>query len=80
MGRVLWLADVIADDCSTVTVSSYAAGSDGAPVVLYTIEGGGHNEPSITEERTDLRPRRLPQNRDIEMAEEVWRFFGQTTP
>jgi polyhydroxybutyrate depolymerase len=69
--------DVTVDDDSTVTISRYAAGPGGAPVVFYAIDGGGHNEPSLTQERLDLSPRRLPQNRDIEMAEEVWRFFSE---
>lgn len=73
------LDDVEPGDGSTVTISRFAAGSGEAPVVLYTIDGGGHNEPSLTQERADLRARRLPQNRDIEMAEEVWHFFSELT-
>ena len=68
--------DLDPDDGSTVTVTRYAAGESGAPVVLYAVDGGGHNEPSISRELDDLPPRRAPQNRDIEMAEEVWSFFA----
>lgn len=69
--------DVDPDDGSTVMISRYAAGPGGAPVVFYAVEGGGHNEPSLTQHLVDLPPRRAPQNRDIEMAEEVWRFFRE---
>lgn len=69
--------DLDPDDGSTVMISRYVAGPGGAPVVFYAVEGGGHNEPSLTHHLVDLRPRRAPQNRDIEMAEEVWRFFSE---
>ncbi len=68
--------DLDPDDGSTVTVTRYAAGESGAPVVFYAVDGGGHNEPSISRRFDDLPPRRAPQNRDIEMAEEVWSFFA----
>ncbi|MDH4169966.1 MAG: hypothetical protein OEW42_10280 [Acidimicrobiia bacterium] len=69
--------DVDPDDGSTVTISRYGAEPGGAPVVFYAVDGGGHNEPSLTEELVGQPPRRGPQNRDIEMAEEVWRFFTE---
>lgn len=48
-----------------------------ANVVLYRIVGGGHTEPSIRERYPRLIQRLLgPQNGDIEMADEVWRFFS----
>jgi polyhydroxybutyrate depolymerase len=68
--------DLDLDDGSTVTVTRHAAGESGAPVVFYAVDGGGHNEPSISQQLDDLPPRRAPQNRDIEMAEEVWNFFA----
>jgi polyhydroxybutyrate depolymerase len=44
--------------------------------VLYEVRGGGHTEPSLTEHNRRLYKRIVgPQNRDIEMAEEVWSFF-----
>ena len=50
----------------------------GVPVVeMDKVHGGGHTEPSLTEH---YQPFYLgvvgAQNRDIEMAEEVWRFFA----
>lgn len=45
----------------------------GAPVVLYTIEGGGHTWPSGSQ----YLPRRVigRVTRDIDGAEEIWSFF-----
>ncbi|NND02579.1 MAG: hypothetical protein HKN91_07315 [Acidimicrobiia bacterium] len=48
------------------------------PVVLLTVQGGGHTEPSATQ-----RHRRAwialvgPQNGDIETVDVVWRFFQE---
>jgi len=42
-------------------------------VAFYTVNGGGHQYPSIAHD-----PRRLdfgPQNRDIEGAVEIWNFL-----
>ena len=72
--------DVDPDDGSTVTITRYASEPGGAPVAFYAIDGGGHNEPSLTQELVGLPPQRAPQNRDIEMAEEVWGFFSEVDP
>ena len=72
------LPDIDTHDDSTVRVTRYTGGRDGSEVVLYAVRGGGHTEPSLSEHYSFLY--RLivgPQNGDIEMAEEVWRFFSR---
>jgi len=62
-------------DKSTVTRLTYCAPKH-FPVVLYRVERGGHTEPSLQEHYRRLYKRIVgPQNRDIEMADEVWQFF-----
>ncbi len=71
------LPDVDPDDKSRVVVHHYAAKPNGAPVVLYEVQGGGHTEPS-----TSIAYSRIlsfivgNQNRDIEMADKLWEFFA----
>ena len=71
------LPDTDTRDGGTVHVERYTGGKAGSEVVLYEVRGGGHTEPSRSE-----RYRRLyrlivgAQNGDIEMAEEVWKFFS----
>lgn len=63
-------------DRSTVHIKQYLGGKDDTEVVLYEIRGGGHIEPSLTEHFSRLYMRIVGrQNKDFEMAEEVWRFF-----
>ena len=72
------LPDIDTNDHSTVHVSHYAGVGDSSEVVLYEVRGGGHTEPSLIERYGILYRRILgPQNGDIEMAEEVWRFFSR---
>lgn len=59
-------------DNSSVERLSFRNGRGGSEVVLYRVTGGGHNEPSI---RIAKQNTAGDQNRDIEMAEEVWQFF-----
>jgi polyhydroxybutyrate depolymerase len=71
--RVDALPDV-ADDGMTVTRQTYGPGRDGAEVVLYVIEGGGHTWPG----RVGAGPvERLlgPSTRDIDANELMWEFF-----
>lgn len=69
------LPDLDRRDRSTVDVTTYSGLR--APVVLYTVQGGGHNIPRTDPEMTV--PERLvgPQNRDIEGPEEIWAFLSQ---
>jgi poly(3-hydroxybutyrate) depolymerase len=46
-------------------------------VVLLRVEGGGHTRPSYDPVSDDWRERAGGHNRDIESAEEVWRFLSQ---
>ncbi len=50
-------------------------------VELIRIDGGGHVEPSRTQRYVGLIARVLgTQNGDLEMADEVWRFFKRQSP
>lgn len=60
------------EDNSSVSKHSFLNGTNNTEVVLYRIDGGGHNEPSIKIKKENSAG---DQNRDIEMAEEVWTFF-----
>lgn len=63
-------------DHSRVKTTQYLNKINNTEVILYTVTGGGHTEPSV-----DVHYRPLfkvlvgRQNRDIEMAEEVFEFF-----
>jgi polyhydroxybutyrate depolymerase len=70
--------DINTKDGSTVRVKHYVGGRDNTEVVLYEIRGGGHTEPSRHEHYRRLYSYIVgKQNKDIEMAEEVWRFFAR---
>ncbi len=61
----------LADDGTTVTRKTWGPGKDGAEVILYTIEGGGHTWPG--------RPRFVEflgkSTRDISANDLIWDFF-----
>jgi polyhydroxybutyrate depolymerase len=65
-----------AKDTTHATRILWGADPSKLQVELLKIDGGGHIEPSITE-----RPHAMytmivgPQNGDLEIAEEAWRFF-----
>lgn len=64
-------------DGSTVQIRRYSGGKNNTEVVLYEIRGGGHTEPSLTEHYRRLYKLVVgPQNRDIEMVDEVLKFFN----
>lgn len=68
--------NVTTDDNSTVEKSTYDNGLNNSEVVLYKIIGGGHTEPSKIEKYAQVYKNIVgEQNEDIEMAEEVWKFF-----
>ena len=68
--------DRVTKDHSTVVRYRYANAANEPAVVLYEVRGGGHTEPSLTEHYRWLYKRIVgPQNKDIEMADEVWQFF-----
>jgi polyhydroxybutyrate depolymerase len=72
------LPDRDADDGTRAQRQTFAV-RDGRPVVeLIRIDGGGHVEPSARERYARFVARLLGrQSGEIEMADEVWRFFAQ---
>lgn len=74
--RVKILPDRNKRDGGTVRVEHYFRGENDTEVVLYEIGGAGHTEPSLSEHyRRFYKIVVGKQNKDIEMAEEVWEFF-----
>lgn len=74
------LCDAVCDDSDGSTVSRAAYGGSGAsaPVVFYTVEGGGHIPPSIDHVVRGLARRVIGlgnQNRDIEGVRRAWEFL-----
>lgn len=68
--------DTIKKDKSTAIKLLYKNGINKTEVVLYKIINGGHTEPSRTEKyRKFYKSIVGNQNEDIEMANEVWKFF-----
>lgn len=70
------LPDRVAADGSTVTVFTHRGGSTGKNVILYRIDSGGHAIPGPESATASLRAASR-KNRDIDAAEEIWRFFEQ---
>jgi len=70
------LPDKDRTDGSTVIAEQYNACRSGAPVVLLTIEGGGHLLPGTDLGRLPLLAAILGKaNRDISAADIGWKFF-----
>jgi len=68
--------NINSNDNSTVEKATYINGLNNSQVVLYKIIGGGHTEPSKIEKYSRIYLNIVgEQNEDIEMAEEVWKFF-----
>ncbi len=70
------LPNINTADDSTVIQTTHAGDTSIQDVILLTMDGAGHAEPSIAEEYSsvfeDIVGR---QNHDVEMAERVWSFF-----
>lgn len=70
------LENTTTTDDSTVEKLTYKNGLNNSQVVLYKILGGGHTEPSKIEKYSEVYKIIVgEQNEDVEMAEEVWKFF-----
>jgi polyhydroxybutyrate depolymerase len=70
------LPDKDATDGSTVLAKQYADCKSGAPVVLLTVQGGGHLPPGAQiGNRPMLRLMLGPVNQDISAADVSWKFF-----
>jgi len=68
--------DAYKPDASKAVKYLYKNGSNNTEVVLYKIINGGHTEPSLTEHFAKLFKRIVGnQNKDFEMAPEIWNFF-----
>jgi polyhydroxybutyrate depolymerase len=73
------LPDRDPDDNCIIERNSYKAAPGGAPVVAYTMRGGGHNLPSAKYDLPDTwAVRRFigPVCRDVEGVELVWKFLS----
>lgn len=71
------LPDKDKNDDSTVFVRRYTGGTNNTQVLLYEVHGGGHTEPSLVEHYGRVYKWIVgEQNKDLEMAEEVWQFFN----
>lgn len=64
------LADQAADGVSS-TRTTYAAGDDGADVVLISVDGGGHTWPGSPYDLKFLGP----TTKDFEANDVIWEFF-----
>jgi polyhydroxybutyrate depolymerase len=70
------LPDKDSRDGSTVTARQYADCKSGSPVVLLTVEGGGHLPPGAqVGNRPMLRAMLGRANQDISAADISWKFF-----
>jgi len=67
---------------STVIRSIYPKGKQGSAVANYVVVNGGHAEPSIAEQYDDAGSYQQfvgRQNNDVELADELWKFFVTQT-
>ncbi len=65
------------EDGSTIQRYSYLDGANGSVVEHYEMVGGGHTEPSLIERYANIYKLFAgSQNGDMEMADEVWKFFA----
>jgi polyhydroxybutyrate depolymerase len=63
-----------AADTTQVTLVEWSGCHDGA-VLLYRVAGGGHQPPSLAPGNAEAATHFGPRNRDIETADEIWKFF-----
>ena len=68
--------DLNTADESTIIQTSYGGDTSVQDVILVTMDGAGHTEPSIAEQYSRFFEAIVGiQNHDVEMAELVWHFF-----
>jgi len=68
--------DLNTADESTIIQTSHGGDTSVQDVVLVTMEGAGHTEPSIAEQYSSVFEDIVGiQNHDVEMAELIWHFF-----
>lgn len=70
------LPNINTADDSAVIQTTYAGDTSIQDVILLTMNGAGHAEPSIAEQYSRVFEAIVGrQNHDVEMAERVWSFF-----
>ncbi len=70
--------DINRKDGSIVKSELYTGGKNGTEVLFYTVEGGGHNVPSIDHISGRLIDWLLgKQNHDVEGVREAWKFLSR---
>jgi len=69
------LPDRDPQDGTTVTVVRARGCQQGAELVFYRVNGGGHQLPTLAPVDTRPHPRFGRANRDIDSAREAWNFF-----
>jgi polyhydroxybutyrate depolymerase len=69
--------DLDRSDRSTVTSISYGPCRTGASVALFRVDGGGHQQPSLSRSGSSalLTSQLGPQNHDVDGPEQIWAFF-----
>jgi polyhydroxybutyrate depolymerase len=73
------LPDLDPQHSTMVTVLRARGCEGGAEVVLYRVNGGGHQVPTLAPVDTKPHPRFGRTNRDIDSAREAWDFFRRFT-
>ena len=70
------ITDINQTEDSSILHYSYTNGTNGATVEHYEVFNGGHTEPSIQERYGRIFKLIVgEQNGDLEMADEVWKYF-----
>ncbi|MFK8111057.1 MAG: PHB depolymerase family esterase, partial [Rubripirellula sp.] len=78
--RLVQYPDRSKSDGCTASSRTYTNAETNVEVAVVRIEGGGHTEPSIKEPYSRLYLAITGrQNRDIEMADQIWAFFRAKT-
>ena len=71
-----YFSDINTEDESTIIQTSYSGETNVQDVILVTMDGAGHAEPSIAEQYSSVFEAIIGrQNHDVEMVELVWNFF-----
>ena len=71
------LANIARDDRSAIGVVRWTGCGTKNALVYYRVFGGGHRVPTLAPPRPGSPGRYGNRNRDIETAEEIWKFFRQ---
>lgn len=71
------LPNIARDDRSGIGVVRWTGCAMENALVYYRVFGGGHRVPTLAPRRPGSPGRYGNRNRDIETAEEVWKFFRQ---